>query len=221
MNNLLTQIAFCIEKGKADLNSPYPPVLKGENGASELTKEAIDSGISADQILKQGLMPGMNRIGERFSKGEAFIPDLLMSARAMNAAMEHLQPHFDSGDIQHRGTLILGTVAGDLHEIGKNVVRMVLEGDGWKVLDLGVDVTVERFSETLRDNPDSIIGMSALLTTTMGTMEQSVNQIKQQSPQTQIYVGGAPLTQEFSDKIGADGFFPDPHSFAKHLAAQT
>jgi 5-methyltetrahydrofolate--homocysteine methyltransferase len=160
----------------------------------------------------------MDRIGARFSLGEVFIPDLLMSADAMNKAMALLKPHFGVGGMPTRGTIILGTVAGDLHEIGKNVVRMVLEGDGWQVIDLGVDVASEKFLETLRLHPGAVVGMSALLTTTMATMQQSVKDIKALYPEAAIYLGGAPLTSEFAAKIGAAGYFPDPHTFARHLA---
>lgn len=220
MDDLLEQLADCVERGKADRNSPYPKDLKGRDGAAELTRQALEAAIPADQILQKALTVGMNRVGEKFGAGEAFIPDLLMAAQAMKAAMAVLRPHFESGDIQPRGTLILGTVAGDLHEIGKNVVRMVLEGDGWRVIDLGVEVTTDRFIAALKENPDAILGMSALLTTTMINMEQSVREIKRRFPGTEIYVGGAPLTREFSDKIGADGTFPEPHSFARHLASK-
>jgi len=217
MQDLLKQLAIFIERGKADLNSPYPPDLKGQEGALELTRNALESGVSPSVILKKGLMPGMNRIGEKFAKGEAFIPDLLMSAKAMNGVMALLKPHFETGEVQHRGTIILGTVAGDLHEIGKNVVRMVLEGGGWEVIDLGVDAGVDKFMASLQQYPNAKVGMSALLTTTMATMEQAVKQIKEKHPATEIYVGGAPLTLEFCNKIGADGYFPEPHSFARHL----
>ena len=221
MDELLEQLADCVERGKADRHSPYPKGLKGRDGAAELTRQALNRAIPASQILQKALTAGMNRVGEKFGAGEAFIPDLLMAAQAMKAAVAILRPHFESGDIQPRGTLILGTVAGDLHEIGKNVVRMVLEGDGWRVIDLGVDVNTDAFIAALKDNPGAILGMSALLTTTMISMERSVREIKRRFPGTEIYVGGAPLTREFSDKIGADGTFPEPHSFARHLASKT
>jgi methanogenic corrinoid protein MtbC1 len=217
MIDLLTKLSDCIEKGKSEKESPYPPKLKGSDGAKELTEIAIRKAIPPDVILREGLISGMNRIGEKFGRGEAFIPDLLMSARAMHLALEVLKPYFNSGEILHRGTIILGTVAGDLHEIGKNLVRMVVEGNGWKVIDLGVDASVESFLQTLQQNPGAILGMSALLTTTMSTMADSVRQIKALHPETLIYVGGAPVTQQFCDHIGADGYFPDPHSFVLHL----
>jgi len=220
MDDLLKQLALCIERGKASKEAPYPPDMKGQDGASELTQQALAASISPNDILHKALMVGMNNIGEKFSRGEAFIPELLISAKAMKAAMEHLKPYFDSGVAQHKGTIVLGTVAGDLHDIGKNIVRMVLEGAGWQVIDLGVDASTEKFVQAVDQDPTRIVGLSALLTTTMVNMEDTVKQIKQKYPQAQIYIGGAPVSKEFNDKIGADGYFPDPHSFAKHLAAQ-
>lgn len=218
MEKLLSQLAVCVERGKAEVNSPYPPDMKGQDGASEITRQLLDHGVSPNDILKKGLMMGMNAIGEKFAQGKAFIPELLIAAKAMNAAMTHLKPYFESGEAKHRGTFIIGTVTGDLHDIGKNIVRMVLEGDGWNVIDLGVDVKAEKFLAALNAHPEAMIGMSALLTTTMLNMEANVKAIKGQSSKTKIFVGGAPLSKEFNDKIGADGYFPDPHSFAKHLA---
>ena len=219
MQELLKQLATCIERGKVDKNSPYPPDMKDQEGASEITAKLLEEGVSADDILKKSLMVGMNIVGDRFSQGKAFIPDLLIAAKAMNAAMAHLKPYFESGEAKHRGTMILGTVSGDLHDIGKNIVRMVLEGDGWKVVDLGVDVGSEKFLTALEENPDAHVGMSALLTTTMINMEASVKAIKEKNSDTKVFLGGAPLSKEFNDKIGADGYFPDPHTFAKYLAA--
>lgn len=219
MDELFKQLAHCIERGKADKASAYPPDMKEQDGASEITAQLLEQGATANQILKQGLMVGMNVIGDRFSQGKAFIPDLLIAAKAMNAAMVHLKPFFESGEAEHRGTIIVGTVAGDLHDIGKNIVRMVLEGDGWKVIDLGVDVNTEKFLSALDEHPDAYVGMSALLTTTMINMEASVKAIKDKNKDTKVFVGGAPLSKEFNDKIGADGYFADPHTFAKHIAA--
>jgi 5-methyltetrahydrofolate--homocysteine methyltransferase len=217
MDALLKQLAVCIDRGKAEKKSPFPPDMQGQDGASEITQQLLAKGVSANDILKKGLMVGMNDIGEKFGRGEAFIPELLIAAKAMNAAMIHLKPYFESGEAQHRGNVILGTVAGDLHDIGKNIVRMVLEGDGWNVIDLGVDVTTEKFLTALTKIPGAFVGMSALLTTTMVNMESSVKALKEAVPGTRVFVGGAPLSLKFSEKIGADGYFPDPHSFAKYL----
>ncbi|MDP8240790.1 MAG: cobalamin-dependent protein [Candidatus Hatepunaea meridiana] len=193
--------------------------MKGQDGAAEITRQLLEAGVSADDVLRKALMVGMNNIGDKFGRGEAFIPELLIAARAMNASMEHLKPYFDSGEVQHKGSIILGTVAGDLHDIGKNIVRMVLEGDGWKAIDLGSNVPTEKFTDALKEHPCSIVGISALLTTTMVNMEATVREIKEEIPNTRVFIGGAPLTQAFSDKINADGYFPDPHSFAKYISS--
>ncbi|MCP4728385.1 MAG: cobalamin-binding protein [bacterium] len=220
MKNLLNQLTICIERGKSDKNSPYPPDMRGDDGAAEITKTLLGSGVTPNEILEKGLMPGMNNVGEKFEKGEAFIPELLISAKAMNSAMEHLKPYFDTGEAKHRGSVIIGTVRGDLHDIGKNIVRMVLEGDGWNVIDLGKDVPGEQFLNMLKENPGSEIAISALLTTTMINMEDTVRTIKENSPGTRVFIGGAPLSQAYSDKIGADGYFPNPHTFAKHISGK-
>lgn len=218
MSEILEQLAICIERGKVDKNAAYPPDMKDQDGASELTKAALDQGISPNDILKKSMMVAMNRVGEKFEKGQAFIPELLIAAKAMNAGMVHLKPYFDSGEAEHRGTVVIGTVSGDLHDIGKNIVRMVLEGDGWKVIDLGVDAGADKFIKAVKENKAAIVGMSALLTTTMINMEAIAKALKEKFPEIKVFVGGAPLSDDFSKKIGADGYFPEPHSFAKHLA---
>ncbi len=217
MEQLLAQLAVCIEKGKVDKAAKHPPDMQGQDGASELTQQALENGITASEILEKALMVGMRRVGDRFAAGKAFIPDLLIAAKAMNAAMAYLKPYFTSGEAQHKGIVILGTVSGDLHDIGKNLVKMVLEGEGWQVVDLGTDVTPERFLTALQENPNALIGLSALLTTTMLNMEPIVQQVKKEFPDTPVFVGGAPLSDEFSRKIGADGYFPEPQSFARFI----
>ncbi len=219
MSELLERLALCVERGKVDRDAGYPPDMKGEDGASEICRRALDEGVPPDHVLRQGLVVGMRRIGDAFGAGRAFIPQILIAAKAMNAAMVHLKPCFEAGEIEHRGTVIIGTVAGDLHDIGKNIVRMVLVGDGWKAVDLGVDATVERFVAALDEHPGAIVGMSALLTTTMVHMEGAIREIRAAHPDTRVYIGGAPVTNEFAERIGADGYFPDPHGFARHLAA--
>jgi len=216
--SLLGQLSHCILKGKVNRESPYPQELKNQDGASEITQQLLEEGVDPRMVLQEGLMSGMQKIGISFEKGEAFIPELLIAAQAMMAAMAHLKPYFQSGEIEYRGKVILGTVAGDLHDIGKNIVRMVLEGDGWEVIDLGVDVTTEQFLETLAGHPGGIVGLSALLTTTMVNMEGTVKAIREQHPDTLIFVGGAPLTVEFADRIGAHAYFPEPSSFTRYLA---
>ncbi len=218
MEEILKNIATCIERGKVNAASPYPPDLKGQDGADELTKAALDMGIDPNDVLAQGLVVGMNAIGRKFSENKVFVPDLLMASKAMQAAMAHLKPFFESGQAKHRGSFIVGTVQGDLHDIGKNLVSMVMEGGGWEVIDLGVDVSAEKFVDALRERPGSAIGLSALLTTTMVNMEKTVTAVRQEFPDTKIIVGGAPLTAEFAKKIGADAYSPDPQGALDYLA---
>lgn len=219
MDEILDRIAMCIERGKVNAASPYPPDLKGQDGADELTKAALDMEIDPNDVLAKGLVIGMNSIGRKFSENKVFVPDLLMAAKAMQAAMAHLRPFFESGKAKHRGTFIIGTVQGDLHDIGKNLVSMVMEGGGWQVIDLGVDVSAEKFLDALRSHPDSAIGLSALLTTTMVNMEKIVTAVRSEFPNTKIIVGGAPLTDEFAKKIGADAYAPDPQGALDYLVA--
>ncbi|HOJ33205.1 MAG TPA: corrinoid protein [Candidatus Hydrogenedentes bacterium] len=214
---LLKEIATCIERGKVNAASPYPPDMKGKEGADELVKKALDQGIPASEILEKALIVGMSAIGQKFSRNEVFVPDVLMAAKAMQAAMKHLRPFFDSGEAKHRGTFIIGTVQGDLHDIGKNLVAMVIEGGGYKVVDLGVDVSPEKFVDAVKQNPGASVGLSALLTTTMINMEKTVKLVKEAMPGTKVIVGGAPLTQEFADKIGADAYSPDPQGALEFL----
>lgn len=217
---LIEKLAHCIERGKVDRGASYPPDMQGEDGADELTQQALAAGCSPAEILERALTVGMRRIGDKFGSGKAFIPDLLISARALHAAMRHLEPYFAAGEVQRKGTVILGTVSGDLHDIGKNIVKLVLQGDGWEVIDLGVDVAPAKFIDQLEAHPQSLIGLSAMLTTTMLHMGSVVQEVKMRSPATPIYVGGAPLSQEFSDKIGADGYFKDPYCFVDYLRTQ-
>ena len=206
---LLKKLAECVELGKINKTSPFPPQLKGQNGADELTKEALESGITAEQVL-EALVEGMSIVGEKFSAGKVYVPNMLMAAKAMSAGMVHLKPFFSSGEVKRKGTFVIGTVYGDLHDIGKNLVAMTVEGAGWEVIDLGVDVKPAKFIETIEKYPDCVVGLSALLTTTMGNMETIVQEIKVKYPTKKIIIGGAPLTQEFSDKIGASGYSSSP-----------
>ena len=209
-------IAQCIERGKINLASPYPPDMKGQIGADEITAEAVKANESPDTILS-GCMKGMEIIGEKFSTQKAYVPELLMAAKAMSAAMEHLKPFFDSGTVKTMGTLIVGTVAGDLHDIGKNLVSMVVKGGGWKIVDLGVDVSAEKFLKAANEYPGAVIGLSALLTTTMVNMERIITYLRENNFKGKIIVGGAPVTQEFADKIGADSYGKDPQAAQQFL----
>ena len=220
MDGILSKIAVCIEKGKVDAKSPFPPELKGQDGADELTRMALDKGMAPEEILTEGLVRGMMKVGEKFRKGEIYLPDVLIAAKAMNAGMTHLKPHFLSGTVRHKGKVILGTVAGDLHDIGKNILGMFLEGSGWDVIDCGVDVSTDQFIQAIEEHQPDAIGLSALLTTTMGNMEKSVREIKSRFPRLKVMVGGAPVNQQFSAKIGADLTSPDPQGAVDFLNSQ-
>ena len=217
MDEILNKIARCIQSGKIDKVSPYPPDMKGEDGADELTKFALENGIKPDQVLDLALIPAMETVGDRFSRKEIYVPQMLMSAKAMNSAMKHLKPFFQSGETKRKGKFIIGTVAGDLHDIGKNLVSMMIEGGGWEVIDLGVDVSTEKFMKAIGENPQAAVGLSALLTTTMENMKKTVAVIKDSYADTRILIGGAPVTWEYCEKIGADFYSPDPQGAVNYL----
>jgi methanogenic corrinoid protein MtbC1 len=220
MSELVERISICIERGKVNKAAPYPPDLKDQEGADELTKKALDKGETAASIL-QACNDAMQRIGDKFSRKEVFVPELLMAAKAMNTVMDQLKPYFQSGTIKAKGKFVLGTVAGDLHDIGKNLVSMVLEGNGWEVIDLGVDVKTEKFIDAIKNNPKCIVGLSALLTTTMPNMAASIKEIKQQFPDTIIVIGGAPVTVKDVDEMGADSYASDPQEAVNYLNSKT
>ncbi len=217
MSELLERLSQCVESGKINQAAPYPPKLKGQPGADELCREALAAGVPPGLILEQALVTGMARIGERFGQGKAFVPEMLLAARAMTAAMVHLRPFFTSGEVKRKGTFVIGTVAGDLHDIGKNIVAMMIEGAGWEVIDLGVDVKAERFLAEIEQHPACVIGLSALLTTTMVNMERIVADIHARHPEQKVLVGGAPVNQEFCRRIGASFYSADPQGVVEHL----
>ena len=143
MNNILERLAYCVENGKINKSSPYPPNMKDQDGADELAKNALEAGVKPGEILENALIPAMGNVGDRFTRKEIYVPQMLMAAKAMNSAMIHLRPFFISGETKRKGKVIIGTVSGDLHDIGKNLVSMMIEGGGWEVIDLGVDVSAE------------------------------------------------------------------------------
>ena len=217
MDSILSKLGEAVEFGKVDKNSPYPPSMKGQDGADELAREALDTGVAPTSVLTDALVPAMDRVGQKFSENKIFVPQMLMSAKAMGAAMAHLKPFFASGDVKTKGTFIIGTVKGDLHDIGKNLVAMMVEGGGWTIVDLGVDVNEDTFNNTLAEHPGAIVGLSALLTTTMANMEEIVQKIKEAHPGTKVLIGGAPLNDDFRQKIGADFYAPDPRGAVEYL----
>jgi len=207
----------------ADLKALADAVIKGDQKASvEITKSALAEGMAPKSILDQGLIAGMDVVGARFKKNEIYIPEVLIAARAMKMAMEILEPELVKAGVEPIGKLLIGTVQGDLHDIGKNLVAMMLKGAGFEVIDLGVDVGPEKFVEQAKAANAHLIGMSALLTTTMPGMEKTIKALKEAKLGVKVMIGGAPVTQDYADRIGADGFAPDAASAvdtAKSLVA--
>jgi len=194
----------------ADLQALSEAVFKGDQQSCvELTKAAVEEGVAADKILNEGLISAMDRIGEGFSKNEIYIPEMLIAARAMKSAMEILEPELVKAGVEPIGKLIIGTAAGDLHDIGKNLVAMMLKGAGFDVIDLGIDVSAEKFIEQAKSTGAQLIGMSSLLTTTMLSMEETIKALKEAGIHAKVIIGGAPVTQAYADKIGADGYAAD------------
>jgi 5-methyltetrahydrofolate--homocysteine methyltransferase len=217
MDKRLEEIARCIERGKADAASPHPPDLAGRPGVDELVRDALRAGLDPGEILRRGLVAGMDVVGRKFRDCEVFLPDVLMSARAMNAGLKHLQPYFGSGEVRYRGVVVMGTVSGDLHDIGKKIVSLIFEGGGWRVVDVGVDAGPEKFLEAIARHRPQAVGLSALLTTTMAHMESITAAIKARYPEVKVLVGGAPVTQAFADRIKADAYAPDPQGGLEYL----
>jgi 5-methyltetrahydrofolate--homocysteine methyltransferase len=198
MDNILTQISEKLYDGDYE-------------AITELVQSALDQGIEPSEILKGGLLAGMDRVGEEFRDGILYVPEVLIAARAMHAGLDVLHPFLAKGDIKLAGKVVIGTVEGDLHDIGKNLVAMMLEGGGFEIIDLGTNVSPRSFVEAINKEKPDLIGMSALLTTTMPNMKRTVDALEEAGlrQQVKVIVGGAPVTQEFADEIGADGFAPD------------
>ena len=201
--SLLEDVSLALQAGRA-------PKVK------ELVQQAVDEGIPAKDVLEQGLLSGMSVVGEKFKNNEVFVPEVLIAARAMNAGVAILKPYLTEAGVEAKGTAVIGTVKGDLHDIGKNLVKMMLEGRGLNVIDLGVDVEPERFVQAAIDNEADIICCSALLTTTMGEMKHAVEAAAAKGirDKVKIMIGGAPVTQSFCDSIGADCYTADAASAA-------
>jgi len=210
---LLEQIAECVVRGKVNRESGYPPDMKGQPGVFELTKQAIEQNVPAAEILNKGLVAGMNVLVQKFRNCEIFLPDIMISEKAMKAGMDQVRPLLIAQGVKPLGTLVIGTVKGDMHDIGKNVVAMMVGGAGFEIVDLGVDVSAEKFIATCKQHPGAVVGMSALLTTTMPGMKTIIEGLKKDiGPDVVTIVGGAPLNQEFADEVGATGYAPDAGS---------
>lgn len=197
----------------ADLKAIADNVIKGQAPkVKELVQKAIDEKVAVKDILEQGLIAGMGYIGEKFKKNEVYVPEVLIAARAMKAGMELLKPLLVKADIKPLGIVVVGTVKGDLHDIGKNLVSMMLEGAGFKVVDIGIDASPEKFISAIKENSANIVAMSALLTTTMVSMKTTVDEFKKAGIVAKTMIGGAPVTQSYADEIGANGYAPDAAS---------
>ena len=197
----------------ADLKALSDAIIDGDlNIAVEITKAAIEEKMAPGAILDDGLINGMNIIGKRFKANEVYIPEVLIAARAMQAAMEILEPRLVEAGVEPVGKAVMGTVQGDNHDIGKNLVVMMLKGAGFEVIDLGTDVSIDEFLARARETGAHIVGLSSLLTTTMPAMEKAVKALKDQGMSAKVMVGGAPVTQDYADKIGADGYAEDAAS---------
>ena len=216
MDELFEQLTNCVERGKVDTNSVFPVDMKGSPGAAEFTIEAIEKGYDPDDILN-ALIFGMERVGLKFRENKVFVPEVLMAAKAMSVAMKHLRPFFQKGIIGERGVLLIGTVAGDLHDMGKNLVAMMVEGCGWKIVDIGTNVSTEKFLLEAEKHPGCYVALSALLTTTMVNMENTVSALKEKFPDIKVLIGGAPVTAEFCESAGADFYSRDPMEAIEYL----
>lgn len=200
----------------ADLKGIAEALIEGNaDKVKELVKAAADEGVEAKKILDEGLISGMEVVGVRFKNCEIYVPEVLVSARAMHAGMDILGPLLVASGVKARGTFVVGTVKGDLHDIGKNLVAMMLTGAGWKVIDLGVDVDADMFVQSALDENADVIGLSALLTTTMVNMKSVIELAKNKDCKAKIVIGGAPLTQNYANEIGADGYAPDAATAAE------
>jgi len=200
----IQEIAAAVENGKVKI-------------IEELVQEALDSGVDPNDILEDGMIAAMAIIGEKFQVNEVFVPEMLVSAKAMKKGVEILRPNLKSGSLGKMGKIVIGTVAGDLHDIGKNLVALMIESAGFEVIDLGVDVPPEKFVEALSEHPDcKLVGASSLLTTTMVSLKNTVEAIKAAGlkDRVKVMIGGAPVTQEYADEIGADAYTPDAGSAA-------
>lgn len=209
---LLEKIAVNVVQGRVEAEDEgFDDGFEGQPAVTELVEEALEQGIAPDEILIHGLTSSMSEVGAKFEKGEYLIPDMLAAAEAVGAGMDILTPHLLKAGVESKGKFVIATVAGDLHDIGKNIVAIMLKGAGYEVIDLGVDVPVSRIIEAVKQNDAPYLGLSALLTTTMRNMEEVIKKLKDDGlrDQVKICIGGAPTSQEFSEKIGADGYCAD------------
>jgi 5-methyltetrahydrofolate--homocysteine methyltransferase len=206
---IIDLLNHAVISGHTDATSTYPPEMTGQPGVIELVQQALDQRIDVSHIINEGLISAMEIVGNKFSEGEYFVPEMLLSAKSMKAGMKLLEPLLVGDQAKKIGTVILGTVKGDMHDIGKNLVGMLLEGGGFQVIDLGIDTPVEKFVETASKHKDAIIGMSALLTTTMENMKKTIMALRSAGLKNKVIIGGAAISEKFASEISADGFSRD------------
>ena len=205
----------------ADLQALAETVIGGNKEEAErLTQEAVGEGVDPASIVNDGLIAGMGVVGEKFKNNEFYVPEVLIAARAMHAAMDVVKPLLSEAGIEPRGIVAIGTVKGDLHDIGKNLVSMMLEGGGYEVIDLEVDVAPEKFVEVVNEGNAQVIALSALLTTTMPSMKDTIDALEEAGVRdsVKVVIGGAPVTQNYADEVGADGYAPDAASAVDKVA---
>lgn len=205
----LDTIKNCVIRGHMDAQAKYPPDMAGQPGVKELVEQALAEKIQPQAIVRDALIPGMDIVGEKFSRGEYFVPEMLMSAKAMKTGLGRLRPLLVGDQAMKMGKVIIGTVQGDMHDIGKNLVAMMLEGAGFEVIDLGINTPPDKFVEAMKAHPDAIIGMSALLTITMEKMRTTMDALRENGFKNKVMIGGAPVTADFAREIGADAYAPD------------
>lgn len=206
----------------SNLETIYEAILKGDlKTASAESQAALDAGISAPDILHQACIPAMTEVGRLFECGQKFVPEMLVAARSMQNVLEVLKPLLIEAEVKTVGKVVIGTVAGDLHDIGKNLVAMMLEGAGFEIIDLGTDVAPEQFVSAIQEHQPDLIGMSALLTTTMASIGKTIEALTEAGvrDQVKVIIGGAPITQDFADKVGADSFAADAGSASRMAKA--
>jgi 5-methyltetrahydrofolate--homocysteine methyltransferase len=222
-NELLKKIALNVVQGRVEAEDEgFDDGFEGQPAVTELVEEALEKDVAPEAILIHGLTASMTEVGAKFEKGEYLIPDMLAAAEAVGAGMDILTPHLLKAGVESKGKFVIATVAGDLHDIGKNIVAIMLKGAGYEVIDLGVDVGAERIIEAVKKNKAPYLGLSALLTTTMRNMEEIIHKLKENGlrDKVRICIGGAPTSREFSKKIGADGYCADAFAALAWARAQ-
>ena len=212
---ILESIKHCVVQGHIDTTSKFPKNMDGQKGVRELTQQAITEGINVEDILTQGLIPAMTIVGQHYENNEIFVPEMLFSAKAMKSGLELIKPFLLEGSDLILGKVIIGTVQGDLHDIGKNLVCMMLEGAGFEIEDLGINIPAPKFLEAAKNNPEAIIGMSALLTVTMKNMKGIIELLRANDLDNKVFIGGASVTPAFAKEIGAEGYAKNANQAVK------